>query len=114
MRPLNFVLLCVQTTLLNVSDGGKLGIQMRNKRAMARRQPVQQNKETTLSDDEAKEMVEVLKSTVVSTQNMDNIKSMLASTLKYRTEMLKKEELNLREYFPYFWASKELVSALIA
>lgn len=94
-----------------MSDGGKLNIQMRYKRVMAKRQHVQQDEEAILSDEEAKKMVEILKSTVVNSQNMDSIKSMLTSTLKYRTEMLKQEELNLREYFPYFWASKELVSS---
>lgn len=85
---------------------------MRNKRAIAKRQHVQQYEEVTLSDEEAKEVVEVLKSTAVNSQNMDNIKNMLTSTLKYRTELLKKEEINLREYFPYFWVSNELVSVL--
>lgn len=83
---------------------------MRNKRAIAKRQHAQQHVEATLPDEEAKDLVEVLKSTAVNSQNMDNIKNMLKSTLKYRTELLKKEELNLREYFPYFWVSNELVS----
>lgn len=95
--------------MLNSSDGGKLNIQLRNKRAAIKRQHVVEP-DNILTDDEAKEMVEVLKTTVVNNQNIDSIKDMLKSTLKYRTKMLKDEQLNLREYFPYFWVSKELVS----
>lgn len=98
---------------MNPSDGGKLGIQLRNKRAAAKRQHVDEIEENGLTDAEAKEMVEVLKTTVVNNRNMDSIKNMLKSTLKYRTQMLNDEQLNLREFFPYFWVSRELVSTNI-
>lgn len=103
---------CLQTTLLNSSDGGKLGIQLRNKRAVAKRQHVQCQSEVELTEDEAEDMVELLKTTVVNSENMEDIKRMLTLTLNYRTQLLRKEELNLREYFPYFWVSKELVSTI--
>lgn len=98
---------------MNPSDGGKLNIQLRNKRAATKRQHVEEHEINTLTDDEAKNMVEKLKTTVVNNQNMDAIKNMLQLTLKYRTQMLKNEQLNLREYFPYFFVSKELVSTII-
>lgn len=62
-----------------------------------------------ISDEEAANIVEDLKMTLVSIENIDVIKESLLKTLQYRSKLLAKEELNLREYFPYFFTNPELV-----
>lgn len=99
--------------MLNKTDGGKLGIQIRNvRRGIKRRQTIVNDfeDEMLLNEEQAKQEVENLKSILVNTQNMDEIKSKLRSTLVYRLDLLKQIELNLREYFPYFFVSPELVN----
>lgn len=101
-----------QETLLNSNDGGKLSIQLRNKRFLAKK-GAQKNDvavRSSLNGDEAKNAVEVLKSMLVNETNMDKFKQLLSSTLEYRRAKLEsEEELNLQEYFPYFFVSSELV-----
>lgn len=106
----DLALYCSQTTLVNSSDGGKLGVQLRNQRYASKRQVTRGIEDDICDEQEAKEVIEVLKSMVVNSANMEDFKQKLRSTLTYRGNMLKEPELNLREYFPYFWVSRELVN----
>lgn len=65
--------------------------------------------EHELSDEEAEQMVEVLKSTIVSPQTLDAVMVNLASTRKYRHKMLLSKELDLKQEFPYFFTHPSLV-----
>lgn len=88
-----------------------MNIQLRNKRYLASKD---KKKDVTLisqlSNDEAKDALEVLKSMLVTENNMDEFKRLLATTLEYRQSKLKsEEELDLQENFPYFFVSTDLV-----
>lgn len=104
----------LQETLVNSTDGGKLSIQLRNKRYAAKKD--EKNDviaSSPLSGGDAKDALEMLKSMVVNESNMHEFKRLLSLTLEYRqTKLQSEEELNLQEYFPYFFVSTELVSFL--
>lgn len=103
----------MQETLVNSADGGKLGIQLRNKRFLAKNNAGNNDAMANqpLSGEDAKDALEVLKSMIVNDSNMDELKRLLNLTLEYRrTKLQSEEELNLKEYFPYFFVSTELVS----
>lgn len=98
--------------MINSSDGGKLGIQLRNQRRVNKRKeaPDALNQSiNTLNESDAKQLIETMKLMIVNNDNMENFKSMLAKTLQYRTELLKIIDINLREFFPYFFVSHDLV-----
>lgn len=98
-----------QTALLNSTDGGKLAINLRNQRVANKRNNNTANTEDQLDGTEADKLFETMKLTIVNNGSMDNFKSMLSQTLVYRSKLLKNIEINLREYFPYFFVSPELV-----
>lgn len=54
--------------------------------------------------------VENLKSKFVAT-DVCGIKEKLKSTLSYRSKMLEKKDLDLKENFPYFFTNPELVNS---
>lgn len=91
-------------------DGGKLSIQLRNKRTANKRPNDTNNCEDMLDEKDAKEVFEQLKATVVQNDSLNDIKLKLRSTLTYRGNILKNIEINLRECFPYFFVSPELVN----
>lgn len=51
----------------------------------------------------------LLKSMVVNSENLAEIKLKICQTAKYRAEMLKNIKVDLRTEFPYFFAHGELV-----
>lgn len=53
--------------------------------------------------------VELLKLTVVNESNWSYIKAKLQSTLAYRFKLMEIPELDLKEYFPYFFSHPTLV-----
>lgn len=53
--------------------------------------------------------VELLKLTVVNESNMSYIEAKLQSTLSYRFKLMEIPELDLKEYFPYFFSNPTLV-----
>lgn len=100
-----------QEIIRNTNDGGKLGIGLRNKRFALNKNKVGATVENNLSDTEPSIEFELLKSTLVNTANMQTIKDRLKLTLQYRVGLLRRVEINLLEYFPYFFVSAELVSS---
>lgn len=54
--------------------------------------------------------VELLKITVVNDSNLPYIKAKLQSTLSYRFRSMEKQELDLKENFPYFFTHPTLVT----
>lgn len=100
----------VQSTLLNASDGGKLGIQLRNQRFTKKRTNTSSEIDT-LDEKEAEQLFEEMKLTIVNNENMEKLKLLLAKTLPYRSKLLKDIHINLRECFPLFFVSHEMVIA---
>lgn len=49
-----------------------------------------------------KDDVDLLKSLIVNTENLDLIKQLLNRTREYRAEMMLKNETEIKEHFPYF------------
>lgn len=96
---------------MNSNDGGKLSIQLRNKRYGTKKgERSDVNANPSLNGEDATNAIEILKSMPVAESTMDEFKRLLNSTLEYRRTKLKsEEELNLQEYFPYFFVSTELV-----
>lgn len=108
----------MQNSIRNTKDGGKLGICLRNKRFADKDKLDERGQNVPLIDDSidedtAKLELEMLKSMVVNKENMIEIQNKLKLTLSYRMNLLKQLELNIREYFPYFFVSAELVSESI-
>lgn len=56
-----------------------------------------------------KQDIEVLKATIVNESNLPEIQTKLKSTLAYRQKLLENRELDLKEFFPYFFTDPELV-----
>lgn len=46
--------------------------------------------------------VDILKSLVVCSESLPVFKEKLNQTRKYRAEMMKKDEIEIKEHFPYF------------
>lgn len=54
--------------------------------------------------------MDYLKCTVVNNDNMNQIRAKLIETMKYRSELMKDPKTDIRESFPYFFVSTDLVS----
>lgn len=65
--------------------------------------------EIELPDEESKEILLFLKSSIVSNENMNMFLAKLDATRSYRSKILFHIELNLKEGFPYFFTNPELV-----
>lgn len=112
-KPILFCNCSLQECIRNTKDGGKLGICLRNKRFANRDKFDERDQNVLLIDDidedAAKLELEVLKSTIVNNDNMAEIQNKLKLTYSYRMNLLQELEINLREYFPYFFVSADLV-----
>lgn len=72
------------------------------------------NKMSPVYDEEyteamAKQDVQELKHILVDEANMESIKKKLKSTVNYRTKIMNDENMDLLQYFPYFFARPDLV-----
>lgn len=54
--------------------------------------------------------MEYLKSAIVNSDNLNQIKIKMVETMTHRIEMMQNEKLDLMESFPFLFASVELVS----
>lgn len=95
--------------LVNGVNGGWLNTRLYYIRTMKRKQEQAEaldsqldrsvNENLTNSEDD----VNFLKGLVVCPGNMDVFKEKLNSSRKFRAEMMKKPETEIKEYFPYFF-----------
>lgn len=65
-----------------------------------------------ISDDEAISSVLLLKSLVVTEENMETFIQKLNLTREYRQRMLLEKSINLKEQFPYFFTHPLLVKII--
>lgn len=54
--------------------------------------------------------MDYLKSAVVNSDNLDRIKEKMVERMSYRTELMNDQNSDLKESFPFLFASVELVS----
>lgn len=77
-------------------------------------QPLDQPEEEENENiDERKTMAEdflFLKTTILTKENIDEVKEKLKATVEYRDDLLKDENLDLKEHFPYFFVQPRLVN----
>lgn len=66
--------------------------------------------ETSLDDETAKECFEALKYVMVNKQNQLEIETKLRNCREYRKKLLKITETDLLESFPYFFVDPKLVT----
>lgn len=59
--------------------------------------------------DSPEEDIETLKATIVNDSNLPEIQRKLKSSLSWRSKLLENRELDLKEYFPYFFTNPSLV-----
>lgn len=67
------------------------------------------NLDNKYSDEQAQEDLRFLKGAVVNDHNMNEITLKLVRTAEYRTKLLEKKEIDLRNEFPYFFTHPRLV-----
>lgn len=67
------------------------------------------NLDNEYNDEQAQEDLRFLKGVVVNDHNMNEITLKLAKTAEYRTKLLEKKEIDLRNEFPYFFTHPRLV-----
>lgn len=94
-------------------NGGFLGQKLKNmgivkKRAVKR---TSVNEVQTPGNEKArmKMLMNDLKSAVVSNSNLDDIRQMLAETMKYREKLMRMKLIDVKEMFSVFFAHPELV-----
>lgn len=67
---------------------------------------------TNAIDDQIEEDLMILKTIVCSDENAEEIKRVIKSTAKHRTEMSKTPEMDFLENFPIFFTNPEFVSKI--
>lgn len=57
--------------------------------------------------------IDYLKETVVNDDNLGEIKSKMIETMGHRTKLMKDQRMDIKEAFPFLFASVDLVSEFI-
>lgn len=114
----------IQDILFNKihGGGGYLYNRLRYLRMLKKKEEERNNAETVRTDETTDNTDQVLtndnyqmddflflKTTVVSTDNLDKVKEKLKNTIEYRRQLLADEEIDLKEHFPYMFVHPELV-----
>lgn len=104
--------------LTNTKGNGFLDLRLRNlRRANAKNgksNDTENEHENSEPIDEVniEDEIQVLKSLIVNEGNMNIIVDKLNLTREYRSTLLKRTDIELKEYFPYFFTHPPLVSQL--
>lgn len=59
--------------------------------------------------DKLEAAMDYLKSVVVDSKNLNRIKAQMLETLSYRVKLMKDQKLDIKESFPFLFASVDLV-----
>lgn len=106
---------CVQHMIYNTPTGGYLGQKLKNmimtrqKLSKASNNPVPADF-TAAEKDKLEADMDYLKSTIVNSENLDQIKDKMIGTMAHRIHIMKDHRMDIKESFPFLFASVDLVS----